>query len=195
MKLKGDETRYEFRRFAADLAKVRDGFAALGKGKPQPARRETYVVTRLNIEANVKIRGGRLQVKTLRGRLGMLEQWARPLNAELPVAVEDVESIMLPALGLDLEVGRGGALSEGALLALVSGQPALATVKVDKQRTLYDLGNCVGEFCLLQIGDDKLQTVAVETPEVEAALAVLNKVGLGEAENESYAEFLQRRLF
>ena len=45
------------------------------------------------------------------------------------------------------------------------------------------------------MGNDKLESIAIETPDAEAAFAVLNKVGLGEAQNESYAEFLQRRLF
>lgn len=195
MKFEDNETRYEFRQFGQDLSKVRDAFASLGSGKVLPASRETYIVTRLNIESNVKIRGGRLQVKRLRGRQGMLEQWARPLNTEFPVSVDDVEGIVLPALGLDLEIGRGGALSESALMALVSGQHSLATVKVDKQRTLYDLGDCVAEFCALRIDDDQLQTIALESPDAEAALTVLGKVGLGEAQNESYAEYLQRRLF
>jgi len=195
MKFADNETRYEFRKFASDLATVRDAFAARGNGAGQPASRETYVVTRLNIESNVKVRGGRLQVKTLRGRLGMLEQWARPLNAEFPVPVEDVESIVLPALGLDLEIGRGGALSENALLAVVSGQHALAMTRVDKRRTLYDVGNCVAEFCELRIDEDKLHTIALEASDADAALALLKELGLGDDQNESYAEFLQRRLF
>jgi hypothetical protein len=190
-----DQTRFEFRQFGKDLSTVRDAFAGLGKGKSHPERRETYIVTRLNIESNVKIRGGRLEVKTLRGRLQMLEQWARPLSSEFPLSVEDVESVVIPALGLDLEIGRGGALTEGALMALVSGQPALATTKVDKLRTLYDLGDCEAEFCVLRIGDDKLQTISIEAPDADAAVAVLQKVGLADAQNESYAEFLQRRLF
>ena len=194
MKFK-DATRYEFRRFGEDFDVIRDRFAALGSGKKQAPSRETYIVTRLNIESNVKIRAGRLQVKTLRGRLQALEEWARPLDAEFPVGVEEIESVVIPALGLDLEIGSGGAFTEGALLAFVSGQPALATARLDKQRTLYDLGNCIAEYCKLRIGDDKLDTIAIETLDAEAAFAVLNKVGLGEAQNESYAEFLQRRLF
>jgi len=195
MKFPADATRYEFRQFAADLSNVRDAFAALGTGKPQDASRETYIVTRLNIESNVKIRGRRLQVKTLKARFGILEQWARPLNADFPVSVADVESIVLPALGLDLEIGERGALSEGPLLAFAAGQHALATVEVEKQRTLYEIGDCVAEFCLLKIGDDKVQTVAIEALDAKAELALLDKVGLGEAANESYAEYLQRRLF
>lgn len=195
MKFEADATRYEFRQFADDLTKVRDAFAGLAKGKPMDASRETYIVTRLNIESNVKIRGGRLQVKTLEARLGILEQWARPLDTDFPVAVADIERIVLPALGLDLEIGERGALGQGPLLSLVAGEHALATVEVEKRRTLYEIGDCVAEFCLLQIGDDKLQTIAVEALDAQAERALLDKVGLSEAQNESYAEFLQRRLF
>ena len=49
MKFK-DATRFEFRRFGEDFSVMRDRFATLGPGKKQPASRETYIVTRLNIE-------------------------------------------------------------------------------------------------------------------------------------------------
>jgi hypothetical protein len=195
MAFESDETRYEFRQFGTDLTAVRDAFAKIGKGEPHAASRETYIVTRLNIDSNVKIRGGRLQVKTLQARSGELEQWARPLNAEFPVAVTDIESIVLPALGLDIEIGEGGAFGEGALLTLARAQHALAVAEVEKQRTLFDLDVCVAEFCLLQIGEEKLQTIAVEAVDPLAALTLLRGIGLTEAQNESYAAFLQRRLF
>lgn len=195
MKFRPDETRYEFRQFGVDLAKVRDAFAGLGKAEVLPASRETYIVTRLNIESSVKIRGGRLQVKTLQARLGALEEWARPLDAELPVSIDDVENIVLPALGLDVEIGERGALGEGALLAIARGQHALATVAVEKQRTLCEIGSCVAEFCVLHVDEEALQTVAIEALDAEALRNLLQRVGLDEAQNESYAEFLQRRLF
>ena len=66
---------------------------------------------------------------------------------------------------------------------------------VDKRRTLYDLGNCEAEFCELEIGEERLHTVAIETPEADAARQALRDLGLEAAENESYAELLQRRLF
>ncbi len=190
-----DETRFEFREFGKDLLAVKEAFAALGPGREHPTRRETYIVTRLNIESNVKIRAGRLEVKGLRGRLGMLEQWASILNSEFPVPVEEIENVVAPALGLDIEIGRGGALTEGALLTLVSGQPALATVEVDKKRTLFDLGDCEAEFCELQIGDDRMHTISIEAIDADVARAVLRKARLEDVQNESYAAFLQKRLF
>ncbi len=190
-----DVARYEFRQFGVDLKAIRDRFNTLGEGKKHPTRRETYIVTRLNIESNVKSRAGKLEVKVLRGRQQMLELWDRTLSAEFPISVDDIENLVFPPLGLDLEIGERGALTEAALMALVSGQHALATVDVEKERTLYDLGNCEVEFCKLNIGGDKLHTVSLETPDAAVAADVLGKVGLSEATNESYAEFLQRRLF
>jgi hypothetical protein len=190
-----DETRFEFRRFGTDLSAVRDKFAALGSGEKHPERRETYIVTRLNIESNVKIRNGRLEVKGLVGRLQLLEQWKPVLKAEFPVPTDEVENVVVPALGLDLELGSRGAFTESALLTALGDQPALATVRVDKQRTLFDLGACTAEFSKLKIGDDKLETIAIEAVDADAALEFVRKIGLEDADNESYAAFLQRRLF
>jgi len=190
-----DATRFEFRQFDADLTWVRDALAALAAGILQPPSREPYIVTRLNIEANVKIRRGRLEVKGLRGRLQMLEQWQPILASELPVAAAEVENVAAPALGLDVDLGGRPPFTEAALLQWADEQPALATIVVEKSRTLFDLGDCEAEYTELKIGEDRLQTVAVEAVEAGAANAALSKLGLAAARNESYPAFLQRRLF
>jgi hypothetical protein len=190
-----DVTRFEFREFGLDLSSVRNGFAGLGPGLAQPPSRETYILTRLNTEASVKIRAGRLEVKGLRARLHMLEQWQPVLSSPFPVAAAVVENVMAPALGIDVDLGDRPPLDETALLALAAGQPALATVVVDKHRTLFDLGDCEGEFSKLRIGEDRLQTVAIEAVDAGAARALLGQVGLEAAHNTSYPAFLQRRLF
>jgi hypothetical protein len=194
MKYQGD-TRFEFREFGTNLTPVKRRMESLGTAEEQPPSRETYIVTRLNIESNVKIRGKHLQVKGLRARLEMLEQWQPILGKKFPVSSEDVESFVFPPLGLDVDLGEEVELTEDAFLALVSGQHALATIAVDKRRTLYDLGNCEAEFCDLEIGEERLHTVSIEAIEAEAARQTLRDLGLEAGENESYASFLQRRLF
>jgi len=190
-----DVTRFEFRTFGTNLTPVRRKMEALGTGEDQPLSRETYIVTRLNIECNVKIRGKHLQVKGLKARLQMLEQWEPIFSKKFPVSSEDVENLVFPPLGLDVDLGEETELSEEALLALVAEQPALATIEVDKRRTLFDLDGCEGEFCVLGIGEEGLHTVAVEAIEADAAKRGLRDLGLEATENESYASFLQRRLF
>jgi hypothetical protein len=190
-----DAIRFEFRLFGADLSPVREAFAALGPAVQQPVSRETYIVTRLNIESNVKIRRGRLEVKGLRGRLQVLEQWQPVLAAELPVAAEEVENVVAPALGLDVDLAGQPPFTETALIGWAGALPALATAVIEKRRTLFDLGPCEAEFTELAIGPARLQTIAIEALEADVARAVLEKAGLGEARNESYPAFLQRRLF
>lgn len=190
-----DATRFEFRTFGTNLTPVKRKLEAMSTAEAQPPSRETYIVTRLNIESNVKIRGRHLQAKGLKARLQMLEQWEPILSKKFPVSSKDVENLVFPPLGLDVDLGEERELAEDALLALVSEQPALAAVVVDKRRTLFDLGSCEAEFCELEIGEEKLHTVAIEAVEAEAAKRALRDLGLEAAENESYASFLQRRLF
>ncbi len=190
-----DVARFEFRVFGPDLTAVREVLATLGTGDAQPLSRETYIVTRLNVESNVKIRDGRLDVKGLQGRLRLLEQWQPVLSSEFPVAADDIENTVAPALGVDVELGSAPPLSEDVLLAFVAEQPSLASIVVEKQRTLFDLGDCEAEFTQLAVGDEHLHTAAVEAPEARAAEAFLERTGLGAQQNESYSVFLQRRLF
>ena len=193
MKYQGD-TRFEFREFGTNLTPLKRKIEALGAGAPQPPSSETYIVTRLNIESNVKIRGKHLQVKGLKARLQMLEQWEPILSKKFPVASEDVENSVFPPLGLDVDLGEESQLDEEALLALVAQQPALGTIVVDKRRTLYDFGYCEAEFCELEIGEERLHTVAIEAPEADAAWRALRDLGLDAVDNESYVALLQRRL-
>lgn len=190
-----DDARFEFRIFGSDLTAVRDAFAARGTGEIHPASPETYIVTRLNVESNVKIRAARLEVKGLQGRLRLMEQWQPIFKSGFPVAAGDIENIVAPALGIDVELGDAPPLSEPELLALVVQQPALGTVIVDKERTLFDLGDCEAEFTMLAIGDDRLQTVGIEGADSKAVEALLKRTGLDAMQNESYSAFLQRRLF
>jgi hypothetical protein len=190
-----DATRYEFREFGRDLTAARNAIAALGPGTEQEPSRETYIVTRLNIEANVKIRRSKLEVKGLRGRLQLLEQWQPMLATVLPVPAGAIEDLVAPALGINVDLDGTRAFSEAALLAFVEDQPALATIVVDKQRTLFDLGDCEAEFCELKIDGEKLHTVACEAVDAAAANAFLQRAGLMQGRNESYPAFLQRRLF
>lgn len=190
-----DVARFEFRVFGRELAAARAALAAFGTGEIQAASRETYIVTRLNVESNVKVREDRLEAKGLQGRLRLLEQWQPILKSTFPVPAGDIENVVAPALGVDVELGDAPPLSEQELLMFVAEQPALASVVVDKERTLFDIGDCEAEFTRLAIGDDHLETVAIEGAEAKAVEALLKRTGLAAMQNESYSVLLQRRLF
>lgn len=190
-----DVARFEFRIFAADLASVRDKLNLRAKGTLQDPSRETYIVSRRNAESNVKIRTGRLEVKGLQGRLRALEQWMPIAKAPLPVAAADVENVVAPALGIDVELGDLPPFTEAALIGWAESQSSLATVGVLKHRMGFEIADCEAEFTELQIGFQRLQTVAVEAPEAKDVEDVVASLGLAGAENVSYPAYLQRHLF
>lgn len=190
-----DVARFEFRIFAADLASVRDRLNLRAKGTLQDPSRETYIVSRRNAESNVKIRTGRLEVKGLQGRLRALEQWMPIAKAPLPVAAADVENVVAPALGIDVELGDLPPFTEAALIGWAESQSSLATVGVLKHRMGFEIADCEAEFTELQIGFQRLQTVAVEAPEAKDVEDVVASLGLAGAENVSYPAYLQRHLF
>jgi hypothetical protein len=117
------------------------------------------------------------------------------LKSEFPVPAEAVENIVAPALGIDVELGAMPALTQQAFLSLMAQQPALAVIRLEKQRTLFDLGDCEGEVTELTIEDERIETAAIEAVDPRAAETLLREVGLEALQNESYSIFLQRRLF
>lgn len=190
-----DVARFEFRIFAADLASVRDKLNLHAKGTLQDPSRENYIVSRRNAESNVKIRAGCLEAKGLQGRLRALEQWMPIAKSPLPVPAADIENVVAPALGIDVELGDLPPFTEAALIGWAESQSSLATVGVLKHRMVFELADCEAEFTELQIGFQRLQTVAVEAPEAKDVETAVASLGLAGAENVSYTAYLQRHLF
>lgn len=190
-----DVARFEFRVFGTDLAPVRDKLAERAAGACQPPSHETYIVSRLNAGSNVKIRGERLEVKGLQGKLRALEQWMPIFKKPFPVAASDIENVIAPAFGIDVDLGDAPPFSEATLLAWVDAQPPLTSIGLVKERTTYDIGECDAEFTQLQIGFERLHTVAIEAPDPKDAEALVREAGLEGAENVGYSLYLQRRLF
>jgi hypothetical protein len=72
------DRRFEFRIFGQELDALPKMFASEGKEIGNDTSISLYLVSRLNIEANVKIREGQLEVKTLEARQRQLELWRWP---------------------------------------------------------------------------------------------------------------------
>ena len=94
-----DEPRFEFRAFRDDVAPAARGHAGAASRVEQATSTEVYLVTRLNIDAIVKLREGNLDVKEPVPRQGLLEQWRRALNVEPPVPGDVFKAEVASRLG------------------------------------------------------------------------------------------------
>jgi len=186
---------YEFRFFAPDLGHEFSTLSQYGVAGEPVDTSENYLVSRLTIDASVKIRAGRLEIKVLTERVGVLEGWARAVDAELPVSGEFFMTEAAVRLGAHLDVGKEQMLSRQDILQIASSYHGLAPAAVTKHRTIFDLDQCRGEFASITLGEHQADSIAIDGREAEAVLDKINRLGFSERLNESYPCYLQRLVF
>lgn len=187
--------RYEFRVFEHDLSDAARRLADSAIAHSDQSTTHTYLVSRLNIDTNVKFRVEAIDVKVLEAREGLFELWRPVLHSHLPVDLQTFAERVAPRLGVDLDLPRRGEMGAAEIVTLVSRIPALEPVKVEKRRRKFDHGDGLSEFVEIHIDGARIQSVAVEAESVELASGLLERAGIGMLANESYPAFLQRITF
>lgn len=190
-----NEPHYEFRIFAPDLTSIASHLAAMTHDREEGTTAEIYIVTRLNADSNVKLREGRLDLKILKAHSGILELWEPVLSAELPVSVQTFKNQVVAHLGVEFGMSDHSRLSESELHEFVDTNPALAWLPIHKKRVRFKTPPGWSEFVDLSIGNSRLQSVAVEAREADAAHHLVDRAGIGSYRNESYPCFLQAIAF
>ncbi|MFA5948792.1 MAG: hypothetical protein WC807_00760 [Hyphomicrobium sp.] len=186
---------YEFRFFAPDLTHELGTLTQHGVANVPVDTNESYLVSRLTIDASVKIRAGRIEIKELTERTGVLEGWARAVAAELPVSGEFFMTEAAVRLGAHLDVEKERMLSEQDILQIASSYHGLTLAAVAKRRTIFDLDQCRGEFTSITLGEHQADSIAIDGREAAAVLGKINTLGFHERLNESYPCYLQRLVF
>jgi hypothetical protein len=181
---------FEFRFFGASLLYERAQLLARARDHDTLRSSESYILARGVNGVNVKFRAGRLEVKLLTARAGPLEGWARAFEAELPVTGGTFATQVAARLGVDVILDSGLELTEPAILLIAEECRDLTAVRVDKLRTVFDLGSCRAEFAALTVGFHRVDTVAIESPDPDAALRMLRRLDFMDRTNESYPAFL-----
>jgi hypothetical protein len=180
-------SRWEWRVFGRHVA------LPPGTRPPQtdaPASDETYLVSFRSTD-NVKVRGGRLEMKRLEetGTAG-LELWNPVLSVSLPASPAALETLWErwgvqpprePAVSLDTIVR-----------AVVAATPWLRAIAVTKRRVALALEECRGEFVELHIGGERWESVAIESEDPMRVLAAVRRLGLHGMRNTSYPVALAR---
>ncbi len=192
MTLSSSPFAYEFRFFGASLLCERALLLAHARGHDMQRSSESYILSDLTSETNVKIRHDRLEVKVMTSRAGPLEGWARAFEADLPVTGDTFATEAAARLGVDMTLENSLELTEPAILLLAEEGLHLSTARVDKLRTLFDLGSCRAEFAALTIGFHRVDTIEIESPDRDAVLRLLRRLDFEDRTNESYPAFLGR---
>ncbi len=180
------EARFEFRVWAERLDAVGDRLRALSECVDVRQTAETYFVSTSATDVNPKARADLLDIKVLVGARDGFEQWTVHCKADFPVAAALLTSELFPLLGQAPPLLERDAYSLPQLVEVVASQPDLAAVEVTKRRQMHSVNGCVAEISDVSIAGRDVQTVAVESTDLNALRQARRTLDLDGYDNVSY---------
>jgi hypothetical protein len=183
------EGRYEFRIFRPHLDRLADVLDAIAGAGRFEASVDRYVLVPGRLDSSLKLRDGALELKTLSGSAGPLEQWNAPGRVALPASGRDLDEVLLRA-GVSGPSPDSDFADAAELAEWFAGRPGIAVVAVRKRRRKYLLEAARAEIGEVAIGNRTLRTLALEGTRHEVVAALVLRLGLRAARNTSYPRLL-----
>lgn len=181
--------RWEFRVVGHDLAEERAALRRLGQPGDAEERTDTYFVAPPRLDASLKLRGERLDLKLLRDERDGLELWEPAGERAFPVAPGDLRNALLGPAGVGLAL-PDGPVGCDLLLGLARAAPGVRLVRVEKRRRKYRLDGVAAEFTRLTADGRPAESVSVEEADAARALGAVSALGLAGRRNASYQRWL-----
>lgn len=189
------DARFEFRVWGDRLDRVSDRLRALGEAGEVRESAETYVVSTAVLDANPKVRADLLDIKRLVDVRDGFEQWTVHRKVGFPVDVRELADDLFPLLGVAPSSLDREAYSLSELVdEVVEPHPDLAAVDLTKRRRMYAVDPCSAELSQVSVQGRAIQTVAIESTDLDALREVRRGLGLETNDNVSYPRALRDML-
>ena len=184
--------RWEWRTFAASFGAAEQRFRELPPDKAHEGD-EVYLLSP-HCDANVKIRDGLMDIKTLEQvDAGGLEQWRPVLKAAFPLGAAEVATVCA-ALAVAPVPRRDAYALEPLQAELTHPSRRVRATPIHKKRQRYSVGGCFAEMTELAADGRATRTVAIESEDPARVWAAVREMGLERFENLSYPRGLKRLL-
>ena len=182
--------RWEFRVFGGELAAERAALRHLSvPADEEEARTDIYFVVPRRVDASLKLRGERLDLKLLRDERDGLELWEPAAEADFPVVPGRLREELLGPAGVRLVLPEAP-IGRDLLLGLGRAAPGMRLVRVEKRRRQHRLDGVMAEFTRLAADGRAVESVAVEEEDPERAKRAIAALGLSARRNTSYQRWL-----
>ena len=185
--------RFEFRTFAQNFGLVETKMRKLSTCEKIRESSEIYIMSRGNDENNTKIRDDKMDIKVFVKEEKGLQQWNPRMKGEFPMSAETIRAEVFPTLGVELpELTKEEYTLEQYLEEIIRPHAQLTAVSVFKRRFAFTINSCITEIAHLLINGAAIQTVAIESEDVDAVLGGMEQLGLGAYENVNYLLAIKR---
>ena len=185
--------RFEFRTWARNFGRVAERMRALSKCEQIRESGEIYIVSAANDENNTKIRDRLMDIKVFVQTKQGLEQWNPRMKGEFPMPAATLVADVFPAFGVQMPALERDEYTLAQYLdEVIRPHPQLAPVRVFKRRFAFTVNDCIVEHGEIEINGAGLETVAVESVDIEGILEAKRMLELDAYENVNYLRAIKR---
>ncbi|MGM9788617.1 MAG: hypothetical protein ACI3ZF_06970 [Candidatus Cryptobacteroides sp.] len=188
--------RFEFRSFGQCFCEAHKRMARLSVPVPEKVWErqsdEIYIISAKNDINNTKIRNGKMDIKTFVQEVDGLEQWNPLMKGEFPISAEVLRNEVYPAFMVPCPELTQETYTLEEFLEMVRAEPALAAVRVHKQRFGYMVNNTICEVGNVLINGAKVVTINSESTEIKDIKKTIADCGLEGVENINYLQAIKR---
>lgn len=183
--------RWEWRTFSPPGEVV----SALARIDPEVVQESDEIYLVAGGDANLKVRDGLLDLKSLRSTEGHgLELWEPVVKAELPVSRGELASVFA-ALGAPTRHFEAETYTlEGTIAELTKAGVEVVPVDVHKRRARYKAHDCMVELTELVVDGLPGKTMAIESEDAEAVVSAIGSFGITGYVNTNYTRGLEQVL-
>ena len=191
--MEGIKPRFEFRAFAQNFGIVIERMRQLSPVEKIRESSEVYIMSAGNNENNTKIRDNLMDIKVFVQKKGGLEQWNPRMKGEFPMQASMIREQVFPALGVEVpEFKREVYTLEQYLDEIIKPHPQLVAVNVFKRRFAFTINDCIAEHAQVLVNGALIETVNVESVDIDKILAAIKMLRLEEYENVNYLLAIKR---
>jgi len=184
--------RWEWRTFATSFGDADRRFSQLPPGRMQESD-ELYLLAP-STDANVKVRDGLMDIKTLEDvNADGLERWRPVMKGQFPLPAADAAKVCAALQVAPLTLHEVYTLEE-LQAELTHPSRGVRVVHVHKKRQHYTIAGCLAEMSEVIAEGHATRTVALECEDPARVHAAVREMGLGQFENVSYPRGLKRLL-
>ena len=186
--------RAEFRVFGQSViegvkAKMWNGKTVLFQARRMPL--ETYFLSRMTNEANVKVRDGLLDIKTKTGETPDGYEIFQPRGKfQFPVKRDDLTTI-LSHLRVPIPLDRD-TYTIDEFIQMARQHPDLSPVTVEKMRYGFTIDGVICEYAQVYFNGAMVESACVESENYAAMRGIIDGLGLSAMPNVNYLKAAKR---
>ena len=188
--------RFEFRSFGQNFEAAGKRMARLSMPVPEKFWErhsdEIYIMSRTNDVNNTKIRDGKMDIKTLVQTVDGLEQWNPLMKGEFPMLSEILKNEVFTAFQISTPDLLKEQYSYDEFMLMIPEHPDLQAVRVHKQRSGYLVNDVICETGIVFINGARVETINVESTDVQLMKQTIKEIGLQGVENINYLQAIKR---